>query len=258
MIGRIAALWRFPVKSMRGERLERAEISENGLPGDRAYALVDQETQRVVSAVNFKRYPNLFAFRVCYLEPPEAGKLPPAVLIELPDGREVRSDSSDADALISEQIGCDVRLVTSAEAEMGGQGTNGPFHDAAPVSVLTNSTLRSMKELQPGSVFDARRFRMNLILECQEAGFPENDWVGRILNVGEGIRLAVTQPDARCVMTTLAQDELPEDRAILSGLAKHNRLEVGEKGRYPCAGVYARVLSGGAAAEGDTVGLVDG
>lgn len=258
MIGRVAALWRFPVKSMRGERLDRAEISENGLPGDRAYALVDQETQRVVSAVNFKRYPNLFAFRACYLEPPEAGKPPPAVLIELPDGREVRSDSGDADALISEQLGCDVRLVRSAETEVGGQGTNGPFHDAAPVSVLTNSTLRSMNELQPSSIFDARRFRMNLILECEEAGFPENAWVGRILNVGDGIRLAVTQPDARCVMTTLGQDELPEDRAILSGLAKHNRLKVGKKGRYPCAGVYARVLSGGAAAEGDTVGLVEG
>lgn len=256
MSGRVAALWRFPVKSMRGERLDRSEITVNGLPGDRAYALVDQETQRVVSAVDFKRYPNLFAFRARYEAPPQAGRPLPAVTIELPDGREVRSDSPDADGLISEQLGCAVRLVRSGEA--AGQEGNGPFHDAAPVSVLTNATLRTMNELQPGSVFDARRFRMNLIVDWEEGGFPENAWLGRTLQVGNGVRLAVTKPDARCVMTTLAQDDLPQDRAILAGLAKHNRLQVGEKGRYPCAGVYAKVLCGGAAAEGDAVGLSDG
>lgn len=254
-VGRVAALWRFPVKSMRGERLDRAEITLSGLPGDRGFALVDQETQRVVSAVNFKRYPNLFAFRARYLESPEAGQELPAVAVELPDGREVRSDSGDADALISEQLGCAVRLVRSAGKESSVDGTNGPFHDAAPVSVLTNSTLRTMNELQPESVFDARRFRMNLILDCDETGFPENAWVGRVLNVGNGVRLAVTSHDARCVMTTLAQDDLPEDRGILSGLARHNRIQMGGKGRYPCAGVYAQVLSAGAAAEGDNVGL---
>lgn len=253
MSGRVSALWRFPVKSMRGERMDRSEFTPNGLVGDRGYALVDEESGQVVSAVKFKRYPRIFAFRAAYLEPPRVGQDLPAVAIEMPDGREVRSDAKDANALISEQLGCPVRLVRGTE--LAGSDGEGPWHDDAPVSVLTNSTLDRMNELQPGSVYDARRFRMNLIIDWEEPGFPENAWVGRSLDVGEGVRLAITRPDARCVMTTLPQEELPEDREILAGLVRHNRLQLGEKGRYPCAGVYADVLAAGLVTTGDSVNL---
>lgn len=256
-IARVAALWRFPVKSMRGECLDRAQIGSEGLLGDRAYALLDLETGRVVSATEVKRYPNLFGFRARYIDAPPAAGHGPAVMIELPGGGEVRSDDAEADAQISARLGRDVRLVSRDAAESGAEGNGAPFHDASPVSVLTNSTLQRMNELQPESVFDARRFRMNLILDCVEAGFPENAWVGRALKIGNETSLGITSPDARCVMTTLAQDELPEDRAILKGLARHNRIRVGEKGRYPCAGVYARVLAGGTVSRGDAVILSD-
>lgn len=254
-VGRVEAIWRFPVKSLRGERVENIRVSADGLWGDRAFAMVDMATGQLVSAKNIRRFPGLFALRARFLDPPGGDLGPPKALIECPDGQEIPSDAEAIDTQLSSHLGREVRLVRFD----GGQGAiaagDGPFHDAAPVSVLTMSTLARMNELQPESNFDARRFRMNLILDCEEAGFPENAWVGLDLRVGDETILRVTKPDARCVMTTLTQDELPEDRDILRGLAKHNRLKVGEKGPYPCAGVYARVLSGGVVAEGDTVHL---
>lgn len=246
--GSVAALWRFPVKSMLGEGVERAQVTDHGLLGDRAFALFDRETGKRVSAVNVRQYPNLFQFSARFSRPPRLGEPLPSVVIELPDGRSVDSDDPRVHQAVSEQLDQDVELV---RADAGGAA----HHDAYPVSVMTNSTLRRMNELQPESNFDARRFRMNLIVECAEAGFPENDWVGKAVAVGDRARLEVVLPDARCIMTTLAQEDLPRDRTILAGLVKHNRLQIGDKGRYPCAGVYARVLSSGAIGRGDAVAV---
>lgn len=252
-VGTVATLWRFPVKSMRGEALESEEIEDLGIPGDRAFALIDQETGKIVNAVNVKRYPNLFQFKSRYSMPPRVGQSLPEVIIELPDGREVGGNDPRASEAISAQLGQEVRLVAFGQAGPDASATGKPFHDAFPISVLTTATLRTMNQLQPDSVFDARRFRMNVIIESDAPGFPENEWVGQALTIGEDFRLEITQPDARCIMTTLAQDELAEDRSILTGLVKHNRLPVGEKGRYPCAGVYARVLTAGMVSAGDAV-----
>lgn len=244
--GSVAALWRFPVKSMLGERLDRTQVTDHGLHGDRAFALYDRETGKRVSAVNVRRYPNLFAFSARFIRPPQWGEDLPPVVIEMPDGSRVESGDPNANRAISEQLGQDVELVR-ADAD------GAAHHDAYPVSVLTNSTLRRMNELQPGSAFDARRFRMNVIVEYPEDGFPENGWVGKGMTIGERARLDVVLPDARCIMTTLAQEDLSQDRTILAGLVKHNRLQIGDKGRYPCAGVYARVLSTGEIMLGDAV-----
>ena len=70
-------------------------------------------------------------------------------------------------------------------------------------------SLKQLYALRPESTFDARRFRMNVIVDLKRDGFVENDWVNRELNIGEEIRLKVALPDPRCVMTTLAQEELP-------------------------------------------------
>lgn len=246
-IGSVAALWRFPVKSMRGERIETADVTGHGLLGDRAYALIDRETGKLVSAVNVKHFPDIFAFRATCAEPPRPGSELPPVRIELPDGESVRSDSVDVDGVLSAYL---EREVTLARIPPDG---GSPFHDAFPVSVLTTSTLRTLEDLQPESRFDERRFRMNVIVDAEEPGFPENAWLGHDLLVGGTVRLRVAKPDARCVMTTLAQEELPRDPEILKALARHNRLQIGDKGCYPCAGVYAEVLAGGSLKAGDPV-----
>ena len=254
-VGTVAALWRFPVKSMRGEALQADEIVHRGIPGDRAFTLIDDETGKIVRAVNFKRYPDLFKFKARYAAPPRSGQPLPELIIELPDGREVSGGDPQISQEISSHLNQAVHLVATGEADSGNPDSSGPYHDAYPVSVLSNSTLRTLAELQPESIFDARRFRMNVIVESHQEGFPENEWVGRKVAIGDDLRLEITQPDARCLMTTLPQEELPEDRGVLTALARHNRLRVGKKGTYPCAGVYARVLSSGSVATGDPVSV---
>ena len=96
---------------------------------------------------------------------------------------------------------------------------------------------------------------MNVIVDAKEVGFVENGWVGREITIGDAVRLQVAAPDSRCVMTTLAQDELPKDNDILRTLAQHNMIQVGDAGRFPCVGVYAVVEAAGALRIGDKVSL---
>jgi uncharacterized protein YcbX len=291
IVGAVAVLWRFPVKSMGGERLEQAELTEHGLVGDRAYALIDANTGKVVSAKSVKLFPDLFNCRAVFVEPPRSGGELPPVQITLPNGTSVTSDSSDVDRVLSAYFRRDVTLAQAApddftidqyhpdiedvdpagyrdtfvEQKLGSAffaqaGLPSPlpadsFLDLFPVSVLTTSTLEQLSELRPQSRFDQRRFRMNVIVDTKEGGFVENDWVDHELAIGEAVRLGVALPDPRCVMTTLAQEELPKDTEVLRTLTRHNRVQVGAAGLFPCAGVYAVVEVPGTLRVGDRVAL---
>ena len=247
-IGRVGGIWIFPVKSMKGARHGQAVLTPQGFPGDRAYALIDRETGRVVSAKSVRLFPDLFGCEAAYPEPPRPGNSLPPVQISLPDGNVVRSDMDDSDKCLSDFFGRDVTLSRVAPERLA-------FFDLSPVSVLTTSTLDQLRSLEPDCNFDERRFRMNVIVECDEPGFVENAWVDRDLAVGGEIRLHVSQLDARCVMTTLAQDELPHDTGILRTLVRHNRVQVADAGMFPCAGVYAVVKAPGYMRTGDSVSL---
>src|SRR5918992_2518687 len=100
-VGTVEALWRFPVKSMLGEELDAADLSERGVVGDRAYALVDKQTGKVASAKHAKLWPDLLKCRARFVEPPRAGADAPPVRIELADGTSVHSDAPDVDAVLS-------------------------------------------------------------------------------------------------------------------------------------------------------------
>jgi uncharacterized protein YcbX len=291
-VGAIDALWRFPVKSMLGEELDAVEVSEGGILGDRAYALVDKETDKVVSAKHPKLWPDLLKCRAAFVEPPRPGDGVPPVRIDLADGSSVSSDSPDVDADLSQFFGREVELSRAAppdytidqyhpdqenldpqghrdevtQEKLGAAFFNerglpsavpeGSFFDLFPLSVLTTSTLDRLSELEPGSRFDARRFRMNVIVDADANGFVENGWLGRTLELGDGVRLMVTLPDPRCVMPTLAQPDLPADKQVMKTLVEHNRLDVAGGGLYPCAGVYAIVEATGTIRAGDRVSLI--
>jgi hypothetical protein len=100
-VGSVAELWRFPVKSMRGEQLQEAEVTDRGVLGDRAYALIEKDTRRVVSAKSVRLYPDLFKCKAKFAEPPRRDGDTPPVQISLPDGTVMRSDSVDIDRALS-------------------------------------------------------------------------------------------------------------------------------------------------------------
>jgi uncharacterized protein len=289
-VGTIEALWRFPVKSMLGEELDAVDLREGGVVGDRAYALRDRETGKVASAKHPKLWPNLLGCRAAFVEPPQPDAELPPVRIELADGNSVLSDAPDVEEVLSGFFGRGVELAPAAhngytidqyhpdeenydpeghrdevvEAQLGAAFFNerglpsavpeDSFFDLFPFSVLTTSTLGELAQLEPESRFDARRFRMNVIVNTPAPGFVENDWVGHELAIGDDVQLDVALPDPRCVMPSLEQKDLPRDPRVLKTLARHNRIDVAGA-LYPCAGVYAVAKATGTIRKDDPVTL---
>jgi uncharacterized protein len=269
-IGSVVALWRHPVKSMMGEELNASAVTERGLLGDRAYALVDSADGKVATAKNPRKWPTLFDFRATFIEPPRLGASVTSVRITLPDGSMVTSQQGDRDQVLSKALDRQVSLraaeqspatpVNAEEYWPDIEGLDyrdtvtdfalpeGTFFDCATVHLLTTATLDRLRELYPNGRFEVRRFRPNIVVEPApgEKGFVENAWSGRTLSIGDEVRLNVTRPCGRCVMTTLPQGDLPKDPGILRTAAQHNQVNVG---------VYASVVRGGTIRRGDAVRL---
>lgn len=266
-VGSVVALWRYPVKSMQGEELNAAAVSQRGFIGDRAYALVDAADGKVASAKNPRKWPSLFDFRAALAESPrDGGQLPP-VRITLPDGTIVGSEQKDLDQILSGILGRQVTLsaaapqtasleeywpdlegLTHREAVTDEALPAGTFFDFAVAHVLTTATIDHLRELYPQGRFEVRRFRPNLVVQSppEEKGFVENEWIGRTLAVGDEVRFRITGGCPRCVMTTLAQSDLPRDLGVLRTAVQHNQAHVG---------VYAAVVQGGTIRRGDRVRL---
>jgi len=291
VVGTVAGLWRFPVKSMGGEQLQEVDVTERGVLGDRAYALIDQDSGKVVSAKSVKLFPDLLNCKATFVKPPKRDRDVPPAQIVLPDGTIVRSDSTDVDRVLSRYFKRNVKLGEVAPddftidqyhpdvegADPGGNRNTvveqklgsalfaalgmdspvpvGSFFDVFPMSLLTTSALARLKELRSESRFDERRFRMNVIVKTERPGFIENDWAGHELGIGDGTRLNVALPDPRCVMTTLAQGNLSQDTNVLRTLVRYNKVQVGDLGQFPCAGVYAVVAAPGRIGRGDRIVL---
>src|SRR4051794_10455574 len=116
VIGSVVSLWRYPVKSMQGEELNACAVTERGVLGDRALALVDAADGKVASAKNPRKWPNLFDYRAAFVEPPQTGTPLPAVRITLPDGTHLADGQPDRDARLSAALGRAVSLRGSPSA----------------------------------------------------------------------------------------------------------------------------------------------
>ncbi len=286
--GTVVSLWRYPVKSMMGEELTACPVSERGLLGDRAYALLDKAEGKVATAKNPRKWGKLFGCRAAFIEPPSAGENAPPVRIMLADGTIVTSGQSDLDRLLSDTLAREVNLATTApergtseqywpeiegHVPVGEPVPNpygdtvtsfpialaappGAFFDYATIHLLTTATLDRLRELYPQGRFEPRRFRPNIIVEptSGQKNFVENAWVGHTLAIGDQVRLKVTDPCPRCVMTTLAQGDLPRDPGILRTIARHNQPHIPVIGKaMPSVGIYAVVARGGTIRRGDRV-----
>jgi uncharacterized protein YcbX len=268
--GTVVSMWRYPVKSMLGEEINSSYVTERGLIGDRTYALIDQETGKVASAKNPRKWGKLFDFRATYIDAPQVVENIPPVRITFPDGTQIfSSDQEYIDHTLSKVLSREVRLMRATSLDKPSYEEYWPdieglaqrekvtdeampsqtFFDIAVIHLLTTSTINRLRELYPEGRFEVRRFRPNIVVESassEEKDFIENLWVGKKLKIGEDIVLKVTAPCTRCVMTTLPQGDLPKDLGILRTTAKYNHVN---------AGVYASVHEGGTIHRGEPVRL---
>jgi uncharacterized protein YcbX len=270
-VGTVAALWRYPVKSMMGEELNSCDITGRGLLGDRQFAVVDRSTGKVGGAKNPRKWGNFFDFRAAYAEPPKAGAKMSPVRITLPDGTAVTSGQGDLEQVLSRAFGRDVAFAEARPGDRSPAATAeeywpdmagldhrdtvtdfempaGTFFDIAVVHLVTTATIDHLRALYPQGRVEARSFRPNIVVSTgpEQQGFAENDWIGHTVAIGDSVRLGITEPCPRCVMITLPQGDLPKDSGILRTAAQHNAVNIG---------VYASVLSGGTIRRGDAVTL---
>jgi hypothetical protein len=266
-VGSIASLHRYPVKSMMGEELNATRIGSKGVEGDRVFALADPETGKIASAKNPSKWPNLFDFRAAFSGAlGESGSLP-AVCITFPDGSTISTDDRNIEARLAATLEKPVRFLKGAPLagtleeywpDIDGLARRDvvteeampadTFFDVGIVHLLTTATMDSLRAQYPLGRFETRRFRPNLVIDtAPELGeFPEQHWDEKILAIGAEVRLKITGACFRCVMTTLAQGDLPKDYGILKTAARSNEARVG---------AYASVLQGGMIRRGDTVVL---
>ena len=272
-LGTVAALRRYPVKSMLGEDLASCDVSQRGLAGDRVLALVHRETSKVASAKNPRTWRGLLKL---------AAVSGPAVQVAFPDGTVMASTDPGIDAALSRFLGQPVTLTdvppptavldradpeqilrhgTRAQVmvetgQLGGASPAGTFFDFAPLHVLTTSTLDQIAGLSPRGTVEPERYRPNIVIRTTAPGFIENDWVGRDLRIGRDLAIRVIARSPRCAIPTLEHGHLPRDPDALRVPAAHNRISPFDAfGPQPCAGAYAQVLQPGRVEIGDLASL---
>lgn len=231
--GRVARLWRYPVKSLLGEQRESLELNARGVAGDRLFAIRNAEG-KLASGKDTRRFfklDGLFALRAAY-----EGDVP---LISFADGKTMRGDQPEIHAALSTTLGQPLTLGREASVS---------HLDAGPVHVLTTASLAWLRNAIPDARVDERRFRPNIVVETSGATPMENAWLGKTLAVGKQAVLRVTDVTERCVMTTYAQADLPFDARVLKCIAQRAEL---------CFGVYAQVVAPGAITRGDKVMVLD-
>lgn len=226
----VDALFRFPVKSMAGERVDQLELDARGVAGDRGWAIVDQDGKLASGkhSRRFRRMDPLFDL-AAWLERDGV----PVVT----DHRsvEVRADDPGADALMCEHFGVPVRLRPEADV----------WHmDGGSVSLVGSASLRRTGELlaRGEPPVDSRRTRTNIVL-ATDRPFAEDEWVGRVVRLGT-VRLTVVAQVPRCRMVDIAQDGLDRDGRILTSLGRTRQTNLA---------VYADVLQSGEISVGDAV-----
>jgi uncharacterized protein YcbX len=285
VVGTVAEIWRYPVKSMGGERLAGSAITTRGVHADRMWAVRDVELDTFTTA---RRWPVLLQCSARFAEDPAGRSADPGdvleVIVTFPDGDEVSSSDPAIHDRLSEHIGKRARLeslpalaekrryrtpqankadirrqfaIPDGEplpdfsmfpvrklAELARYATPvGALYDAYPILLMTRASLRALAEHSPGSQFDVRRFRPNVLLDRDGAELAEFGWVGGRLRAPNAA-FSAEIPTLRCSIPTRPQGDLPADPDVLRTINAH---------ADHCLGVYANVAAAGTLSEGDPV-----
>ena len=246
----VIELWRHPVKSLQGERLESADVLESGIAFDRAWG-IRADDGRILTG---RRQPELLLASAT-LEDEEP-------VITLPDGSVLHGTGADVDAALTKWLGTPVSLVEAAKepASIGqfyADPTDdtseviewtmpqGRFVDALPLLVLTTSSLRTAAGLYPAGDWTTRRFRPNIVIDTEDGGWLEDEWLRQTVTVGA----AAVRPRARCgrcTMVTRLQPDIERDLDIYKTLLHHHNGDLG---------VWSTVITPATVHVGDSVTL---
>lgn len=229
VLGRIAALWRYPVKSMRGEPLQSLVVDERGAVGDRYFALRDGDG-RLGSGKDSKRFRRIDGL-LDFSAATENG----VVVIRFPDGRSMRAGDPSLGPVLAAACGTAITVESEEEDRV-------MHRDSAPLHLLSEASIAWLRTRLPDVAIDARRFRPNLLVATEAAGLVEQEWLGREIAIGDALVVKAARPTVRCVMTTLPQAELSAAPSVLQTLTEQNAASLG---------VYAEVVRPGTIRIGD-------
>jgi uncharacterized protein len=231
VVGHIRSIWRYPVKSMAGERLESAPVTLQGITADRMYAFVQAGSASPFPWLTGREMPSLLQYQPVWVPGDR-----PSLRVRAPSGHEWPIDAPELGAEIEATSGLSVHLLPNYR---------GSF-DVAPLSFISHATVDAIAKAS-GTPSEPGRFRMNFYVDTTGGeSFAEDQWVGRILRVGDTVRVAVTEQDQRCQMITLDPVNSVAAPEVLKAAGNLNGAN---------AGVYAAVLVPGEVREGDTITL---
>jgi uncharacterized protein YcbX len=271
-LGRVGQLYRYPVKSMAGEAIDSADLTPGGVPGDRQFAVRDLGSGKILSA----KQPAVGRLLLACSARMEADG---SVTLTVGESELSSNDRQRVDRQLTEYLGRRASLVSvpaadevyesywpaiegvalsdvSIDLPMAMSTHKGAFVDFAALHVLTSSSLTYLRSITPESQIDIARFRPNVMVDLADDvdAFVENEWVELTARLGRAVvRFSATA--ARCVMTTLAQPGVPEDRGVLQTLARTNRRDFAGFGDFACFGAYAEVVEPGEVRIGDEVSV---
>lgn len=232
-LGEVVELWRFPVKSLSGERLVEVDCDVRGIVGDRRWAVrgADGRIGSGKTTRRFRRMPGLLSISA-RLDDRGVGS------VQLPSGERARVDEGGAAELVGSVVGEAVTL----------EEENGVSHfDDSALHILSTSSLSWLSRSLPDDGVEVPRFRPNVVVDLPREGEPEDSWVGRTLRIG-GTTVRVGDRTGRCVMVTMRQPHLGFAPGILGELTRRTG------GLF---GVYASMLEGGPIVVGDPVLLAE-
>ncbi len=260
ILGTVESLWRYPVKSMRGEERDELFVGYAGIYGDRLFAFASSGSPRGFPFFTGREQRQLLRFRPRFRYPDkaaqpinclEAARLSPninpvaasaaerIVDVETPDGQTFAID----DPALLELL----RAGLEAKPELQLLRSDKAMTDCRPVSIFAMQTVRTLGE-ETGEPIDHRRFRANIYLDLVgQDGFAEDQLVGKSLRIGERVVVSILQRDGRCMMITLDPDTGEKSPAVLKAVAQSHE---------GMAGVYAAVLVEGVVRKGDVVELL--
>lgn len=239
MAGTVSALWRYPVSSMGGEKLDVMPLCDSGVVGDRIWGLVDASSGRIASPGREKHFVTV---------PHGHARLaadPANVEISADGAHWAAPDDDTMLGALSQLFG----FVPSLRP-FAARGSDGfrPRYEHAPIHLVTTAAMRSLSEALPGSVIDERRFRPNLVVDWPDEtqAMPEEGWLGRDIRIGEAV-LRGSRPCGRCGFVTIAQDGLPLDVEVLRSIVRRHDRNFG---------IYCDVVTPGDIRPGNRVTLV--